>query len=187
MSNSTDIDISTDCNYTSLFETDFDVKIVKDLFTFYLYKIANSSDSPLSMRLDVILDNSQKDLLFNKLLIDANISDNDILFSNFLRNEIKTIKAMELSDTTLKCDRVKGFFHQNLSKKNNAQHKLDAMFKHIRDSFAHGRIALATPFLILEDKRNELTGRFVVTIDILQKWKVSIEEFMLRIDELGEK
>lgn len=182
MSNNTNVDISADSNYISFFEINRDDKIKKELFVFYLYKIANSSDSPLSLKLDILLDNTQKNLLFDQLLVEANINENDILFSNILGNEINAIRNMKLSDSTLQCDRIKGFFRQNPPKNNKVQHKIDAMFKHIRDSFAHGRIAINASFLILEDKKQQLTGRFIVTFDVLQKWKSKIEEFMLSID-----
>ena len=177
MSNNTIDDISKDSNYTSLFESNVDDETIKILFDFYLYKIANGSDSPLSMRIDILLSDEQKDLLFNQLLVDANINKDDILFSSFLVHEIKTIRIMELSDTTLRCDRIKGFFHQTANGR-TSQHKLDSMFKHIRNSFAHGRISTTSAFLILEDKRNTLTSRFIVTLDVLQKWKDRIEKFV---------
>ena len=180
MNKDTSIDISRESYYTSLFQSNFDVNVVHSLFEFYLYKMASSVDSPLSLKLDDSLSCEQKDFLFNQLLIDADINEADILFSQILRNEIKTIRIMGLSDTTLRCDRIKGFFHQKRSKDNKVQHKLDSMFNHIRNSFAHGRISITSEFLILEDKYNELTSRFVVTFDVLQKWKCRTESLLCK-------
>ena len=173
------IDISKDSSYTSIFQAEFDSKAILMLSDFYQYKTANSNDSPLSLKIDLVLSDAQKDELFKKLLNSAGISDSDILFNSILRNKINDIRKMELSDNTLKCDRIKGFFHQkNHSKTGTSQHKIDSMFKHIRDSFAHGRISFEGPFLVLEDKVNELTGRFIITVDALCQWKTLIENFL---------
>lgn len=173
------IDISKDSQYTSIFESNIDTATVTTLCDFFQYKIANSSDSPLSLKLDTILSDGQKDELFDRLLSSAGIQKDDILFSSMLRNKIKEIRSMELSDTTLKCDRIKGFFHQkNPSKSGIKQHQIDAMFKHIRDSFAHGRIAFDGSFVILEDKVNEMTGRLVITPFALMNWRDTIEKYL---------
>lgn len=159
------IDISKDSPYLSIFQISFED--APKLVEFYLYRVAEAKDSPLSFKLDVVLNEAQKDELFSLLLSKANLDESKLIFSLFLRNNIEEIRKLELSDNTLKCNCVKGFFQIN--KKSN-QHKLDCMFKRIRDSFAHGRIGAVDDYLILEDKTNELTGRFVVTKDILLFW-----------------
>ena len=159
------IDLSKDSPYLSIFQISFED--VPRLVEFYLYRVAEAKDSPLSFKLDVVLNEAQKDALFSLLLSKANVDESKLVFSQFLRNSIEQIRNLELSDNTLNCNCVKGFFQIN--KKSN-QHKLDCMFKRIRDSFAHGRIGIANDYLILEDKVNELTGRFVVTKDILLLW-----------------
>ena len=105
----------------------------------------------------------------------ANLDESKLVFSPILRNNIEEIRKLELSDNTLNCNCVKGFFQIN--KKSN-QHKLDCMFKRIRDSFAHGRIGAVDDYLILEDKTNELTGRFVVTKDILILWMEVVQLYV---------
>lgn len=159
------IDLSQDSPYLSIFKISSEV--APKLVEFYLYQVAEAKDSPLSFKLDVVLNETQKDELFSLLLSKANVDESKLVFSPILRNNIEEIRKLELSDNTLKCNCVKGFFQIN--KKSN-QHKLDCMFKRIRDSFAHGRIGVVDNYLILEDKKNELTGRFVVTKNILLLW-----------------
>ncbi len=172
------IDISQDSNYTSVFTSEIDKAVLSCLCDFYQYKAANESDSPLSIKIDVLLSNDEKDELYGKLLDVAGLNECDFLFNSLLRNKIKDIRVMKLSDNTLVCDRIKGFFHQKApSKSGKTQHKIDSLLKHIRDSFAHGRIAFANEHLILEDKRNELTARLVITLDVLIKWKNIIEQY----------
>lgn len=176
------IDISKDSSYTSIFQAEIDYETILLLSDFYQYQTANSNDSPLSLKIDLRLSEAQKDELFKRLLDSAGISESDILFNSILRNKINDIRKMELSDNTLKCDRIKGFFHQkNKSKSGTTQHKIDSMFKHIRDSFAHGRIYSEGSFLVLEDKVNEMTGRLVITVNVLCQWKTLIEKFLLEI------
>ena len=173
------IDISQSSSCCSLFTADMDLNIVAELYDFYQYRVANSADSPLSLNLDSELSDAQKDELYLRLLKSANICENDLLFSPILRNQIEVIRTMELSDSTLKCDRVKGFFHQKNSKNSNPpQHKIDSLFKHIRNAFAHGRIAFFDSFLVLEDQKNELTCRLVVTLNVLLKWKNTVKDYL---------
>ncbi len=172
------VDISKDSNYTSVFTSEIDKDVLSCLCDFYQYKAANASDSPLSIKIDVLLSNAEKDELYSKLLEVANLKEEDFLFNSLLRNKIKDIRGMNLSDNTLTCDRIKGFFHQKQpSKSGKIQHKIDSMLKHIRDSFAHGRISFVNEYLILEDKKNELTSRLVITLDVLIKWKNIIEQY----------
>lgn len=174
----TPIDISKDSDYISLFQRE-DVKTVIELYDFYLYKIANDNDCPMSYGINSSLSWSQKDSLYEELLESASINDSALLFDSILRNKIKDIRLMELSDTTLKCDRIKGFFHINSSGQGKTpQHKIDALFKHIRDSFAHGRIAICNDYLIMEDKTNEMTARLIITLDVLKRWIGVIGDFI---------
>ena len=186
------IDISQDSDYQSVFLSSIDSKTLLMIADFFQYRTANSYDSPLSLKIDLLLSEAQKDELFKRLLDSANILDSDILFSSILRNNIKEIREMELSDLTLRCDRIKGFFHQNNQPMKNglSQHKIDSLFKHVRDAFAHGRIASVEPFLLLEDKKKQLTGRLIITIDALLKWKIVVEEYLQEISKInseGEK
>lgn len=139
---------------------------------FFQYVAANTSDSPLSAKLDEILTDDEKDDVWSKMLAVSGSDENDFVFASILRNRIQDIQALKLSDTTLACDKVKGFVHQNPPAKNGnrSQHKLDALLKRMRDAFAHGRIASVNDYLILEDKREQLTGRIIITVDVLEEW-----------------
>ncbi len=172
------IDISQDSNYTSVFTSQIDKDILSCLCDFYQYKAANASDSPLSIKTDVKLSIDEKDELYGKFLDVAGIKDDAFLFNSLLRNKIKDIRAMCSSDNTLMCDQIKGFFHQSApTKSGKTQHKIDSLLKHIRDSFAHGRIAFINEYLILEDKKNELTACLIITLDVLMKWKDTISQY----------
>lgn len=178
------IDISKESNYISVFQLYDQSDDFISLIEFYLYRVANSKDSPLSYGIDVSLSTLQKDALYLRLLASIGVSETDFLFNSFLRNTIKTIRTMKLSDTTLESDRIKGFFHQNNSdKKETAQHKLDAMLKHIRNSFAHGRIGCMGQYLILEDKTKELTSRLIITLNALYIWKAEILLYLHKISQ----
>jgi hypothetical protein len=165
-------------DYSSVFEC-LNIGDIAELVDFYQYKTANTKDSPLSLHLDENLQDAQKEELLIKLLDVAKADRSDFIFDSILRNKIKEIRKMRLSDTTLSCDRVKGFFHKNNPNKNGnrSQLEIDSMFKHIRNSFAHGRICFVNDFLILEDKTNELTARLIITIDILKEWKLTILQY----------
>lgn len=174
------IDLYKDSPYLSIFQ--ISCEDASKLVEFYLYEAAEAKCSPLSLKLDTILNKSHKDVLFSLLLSKLNVDESKLIFSPILRNNIEEIHELELSDDTLNCNCVKGFFQIN--NKSN-QHKLDCMLKRIRDSFAHGRIGEVGDYLILEDKRNELTGRFVVTKDILLRW-IDIIRIYIKDNNLEE-
>ena len=149
-----------------------------DVHEFFQYYAANSDDSPLSMRMDIELTETQKDELWKRMLKSISADDADFLSDSILRNHIIDIQQLKLSDTTLVCDRNKGFYHVgHVTKGVNKKHKTYWFFKRIRDAFAHGRIAVCDDYLILEDKTNELTGRIVVTKDALKSWMNTINEY----------
>lgn len=175
------VDISKDSTYVSIFRIVEDKALIARLFEFYLYSLANTSDSPLSYGASDSLSNEQKDSLLKKLFDSISVSESDMLFDPILRNKIKDIRKMNLSDTTLQCDRIKGFFHISSSKSKagtTKQHKFDSLFKHIRNSFAHGRIAPCRDYMILEDKVNEMTGRLVISIEALDEWISIISDYL---------
>ena len=143
-----------------------------------MYKLANTDDSPHSLKIDKELSIDQKDKLWERLLESASAMDEDFIFEPILRNKIVRIRELKLSDTTLLCDKVKGFLQHKTSKTESNPHKIDTLFKRIRDSFAHGRIAQCNEYLILEDKKNELTGRIIITTSILLDWAKIIDDFI---------
>jgi len=167
------IDISQDSNY--VLPKSIHGLENGELQAYYQYYFANEKDSPLSIQIDLILDDSEKDVLLSNMLSAINVSLDDFMFNSFLRNDITAIRSNKLSDTTISCDRIKGFFQIN-TKCN--QHKLDCILKRIRDSFAHGRIATDGTYLILEDKTKELTGRLIITVEALELWKTEIIKMM---------
>ena len=171
--NTQPIDISQDSNYV----LPKSIQGLEDgeLQAYFQYYFANEKDSPLSIKIDSLLSDSEKDVLFSNMLSAINVSLNDFIFNAFLRNVINDIRTLNLSDTTISCDRIKGFFQINT--KNN-QHKLDCILKRVRDSFAHGRIATDGTYLILEDKTKELTGRLIITVGALETWKNEIVSYM---------
>lgn len=174
-----DVDISKESNYCSiLLQCKLDNDLV-EICDFFQYRTANEHDCPLSFKIDSIFTDAQKDELYNMLLDAADIYKEDFLFNSLLRNRIKDIRMLELSDSTLKCDRIKGFFHQNNPSKNGrSQHQIDSVFKHIRNAFAHGRICFNNEYIIMEDKQNELTARLIISLSALRKWKQTIEEYV---------
>lgn len=181
---SKEIDISTESSYFSFLKKYINDYNAIELCEFFQYKTANDADSPLSFKLDKILSDDQKKELFSLLLKEANATNEDFIFNSLLRNKIEDIRSLNLSDTTLKCDKVKGFFHQNNpSTTHRSQLEIDSMLKHIRNSFAHGRISFNDAYLILEDKRKELTGRLIITVDVLKKWKLCIESYLNTMNE----
>lgn len=170
------VDISKESDYCLPSQTPLAGNI--SIQPFFQYIAANTSDSPLSARLDEILTDADKDDVWQKMLDAVGADDNDFVFNSILRNKIQDIQALGLSDTTLVCDKVKGFIHQNAPDKNgnNSQHKLDAFLKRVRDAFAHGRVAAFGEYLIFEDKVKQLTGRIIVTVDVLEKWMKILED-----------
>ena len=46
------IDISKDSSYSSIFQSNIDSKILLSLSDFFQYQMANTSDSPLSLKID---------------------------------------------------------------------------------------------------------------------------------------
>lgn len=171
-----------DINKDSLYINPLDTPLANDISVqfFFQYVAANSSDSPLSARLNEILSSEEKDELWKSLLLLAGATEEQFLFSSILRNKIEEIRKMQLSDTTLVCDRTKGFMHQKSPPKDGkiTEHYVDALFKRMRDAFAHGRIAYNGEFFILEDKKNELTARIVISLDVLRQWKEHIESII---------
>lgn len=181
------VDISKDSTYVSIFQIVEDKALIARLFEFYLYSLANTSDSPLSYGANDSLSNEQKDSLLKKIFDSISVSESDMLFDSILRNRIEVIREMNLSDSTLQCDRIKGFLHiVSGNKKRPNQHKFDCLFKHIRNSFAHGRIAPCGDYIILEDKVNEMTGRLVISIEALDKWISIIDDYLVE-NNLGRK
>ena len=169
-------DICKDSPYSSpiqIFSEDW-----TDVHEFFQYYAANSDDSPLSLKMDIEFTETQKDELWKQMLISISAADADFLSDSMLRNRIVDIQGMKLSDTTLVCDRNKGFYHMGrASKSRNKTHKTYWFFKRVRDAFAHGRIAMCNDYLILEDKANELTGRIVITKDALRTWMNAIIKY----------
>ena len=165
------IDINKDSSYTSpiiLFSGE-----KSKLQHFFQYLAVKQKMSPLSMGIQEIMDGEEKDLLWRSLLGAAETTEENFIFAQPLRNKIKEIRELQLSDNTLNCNKVKGFV-----RKDKETHELDEVLNRIRNSFAHGRIAKSGEYLIFEDKKNELTARIVLTFDVLEKWMNIINAFI---------
>ena len=147
------IDIIKDSQYINPLDTPLAEDI--SIQFFFQYITANATDSPLSACLDKVLSSTEKEDLWESLLRIAGASEDDFLFNSLLRNKIEDIRKMKLSDTTVVCDRVKGFMYiKNRSKeKEIMEYHVDALFKRMRDAFAHGRVSYNGDFFILEDKK----------------------------------
>lgn len=150
----------------------WDSEIACALFEFYLYNMANKSDSPLSYDLSRKLDDAQKQALLIHLLDIVGSQEEDFICARFLNHKMTDIKNAGLSDNTLTCDRIKGFLQSPSNTFN-----FDILMKRIRDAFAHGRIARSgdQAYLILEDMRNDLSGRIVIKNDTLIIWRDEIK------------
>lgn len=140
---------------------------------FFQYLTVEQKMSPLSMGIQEKMDGEEKDLLWQSLLEAAETTEENFIFAPLLRNKIKEIRELQLSDNTLNCDKIKGFV-----RKNKETHELDEVLNRLRNSFAHGRIAKSGEYLIFEDKRKELTARIVLTFDVLEKWMNIINAFI---------
>lgn len=167
------IDISQDSNY--VLPKSIQGLDNGELQAYYQYYFANEKDSPLSIKIDTLLTDSEKNILLNSLYGVIALSNTKLLFNSILHNPAPyaTIQSLKLNDNNFVVDEIKGFFH-----KKNTEHELDCILRHTRNSFAHGRVAFENNYIILEDKVNQLTARFVVTIEMLEKWKNEILQYM---------
>ncbi|MDR3310975.1 MAG: hypothetical protein LBS90_06465 [Oscillospiraceae bacterium] len=157
-------------------------KALIKLYRFYLYEATRHS----AMTRKVILEGSGAafcDALFEKMCTDNNIPATNFieLTSNGFSAEKKNaILSMRLDDSNFVADMPKGFYF-NYTKK-QPTHSLVSILEHIRDSFAHGRIATAqnSKYYIFEDKSDkkeskQLTARFVLSEAVLLSWIDIIE------------
>lgn len=160
---------------------------------FFQYHFPPKHLSPQSWGLQETLTDTQKDDLYNRMLTAVGMTDQDIVFTSPLAQDMKknlpAIQALQLTDSTFLCDRRKGFSTINNATKNRvAEHKLTALSRRLRDSFAHGRIGIFGDYLLLEDQSEKkdgtisITGRIVLKKDDLRIWKDTIKQFA---DEIG--
>ncbi|MDR0861470.1 MAG: hypothetical protein LBN30_01635 [Oscillospiraceae bacterium] len=158
--------------------------ISKDaIFEFYRFYVCKATKySANSVKKPFELANHEKELLLSTLLSHSNISeDNFVVLENALLNlpqnaqAVSNIIHLQLDDTSFCVNSEKGFFLAP------SGHKLDWLLNHIRDSFAHARIAKQNGFIILEDKKpggTQLTARLVLLESTLLRWVNIIEDFM---------
>lgn len=165
------IDISLESSYVFPLDTPLSEDI--SIQFFFQYGTVNAETSPLSVRLDKVLSSVEKDELWNLMLESADATSERFVFDSILRNRISLIRSLGLSDTTLVCDHTKGFVHVP-----QGMHRLDALFKRMRNAFAHGRIGYSDGFFILEDKLNTITGRIIISFDGLKQWKQNIKNYI---------
>lgn len=153
-----------------------------DVVPFFLYRAAPQNDTPLSYDLGTVLSDSVRSNLLHCLIYDKT---DDFIFVNIPANHIEAIAALSLADQNLNPDRDKGFFQANAREENGTEaasaKKFDALIRHIRNSFAHGRTAKEGDFLILEDwsttrKTPYLSARLVISPSTLIEWVAQIEK-----------
>ena len=154
-----------------------------ELQSFYQYSFTTKKLSPQSWGLQENLTTIQKDELYAELLSTVGMVDQDLFFSSTLglyyNNDILTIQKMGLSDSTFICDRRKGFSQiNNATGKRPKEHKLTALSRRLRDSFAHGRIGSYGKYVLFEDVKNSITGRIVLEKDDILTWKRVIEKYI---------
>lgn len=153
--------------------------------TFYQYYLPPRSVCPQSWGLQESLTPLQNDELFDKMMDSIGLPNDDILFSSayyFINNpDYQKICELELSDLNFTCDRRKGFFQINTgTKSRQSEHCLSSLSRHIRNSFAHGRIGILGEYITLEDKGNKyITGRIVLRKEDLLTWKRIIELYIV--------
>ena len=155
----------------------FNTSELTELRDFYQFVLPSSSMTPLSFGIDEKLTTTEKDILWNEMILLAGAVEEDFIFSLFLNNKLQDIAALKLDDNSFVADKVKGFAQcKSPNSKGADEHKVDCLFKRIRDALAHGRVAVSGEFIIFEDKTNQMTGRIVLTLKILKNWK----EFITR-------
>lgn len=147
--------------------------------SFYQYRMVDPSMSVLSNGLSKKLSVTEKDRLWGRLLSAADISDKNFIFGPLLWSWEKEIVALQLSDSTLTCDQVKGVikWESSLIEFGDKIHKLDLLFLRIRNAFAHGRIAAIDGFLVFEDRDDlqQLNARIVLNEKVLLSWMKIIQ------------
>lgn len=118
--------------------------------SFYQYRMVDPAVSVLSNGLSKKLSEMEKDKLWNQLMTAADVSDENFIFGSLLWSWEKEIIALKMSDSTLTCDQIKGVirWESSLIEFGSNIHKLDLLFLHIRNAFAHGRIAAVDGFLM---------------------------------------
>lgn len=161
-----------------------------ELQSFFQYSFPPKRLSAQSWGLQENLSDAQKDDLYSKMLTAVGMTDQDLCFTTFLvqdyRNDLPTIQQMGLADSTFICDRRKGFSQISTGTKYRAaEHKLSALSRRFRDSFAHGRIGQHGDYVLFEDQTENpkkgtttITGRIVLKKDDLKTWKGIIEQYI---------
>lgn len=150
------------------------------MLEFFLYYAAPVHTSPLSIDLPNSLSETVKRDLVRDLCKRAGCAESDFIFYSFRdqSQKIRDLDAACLSDETFVPDRSKGFFCRhvpNNKQKGSPECEFDCIIKHIRNSFAHGRVTDAGKYAILEDKKNNLTMRLVIEPGVLLDWADEIQ------------
>ena len=77
-----------------------------------------------------------------------------------------------------------------------SEHKLTSISRHLRNSFAHGRIGAFNDYVLFEDMsiriksdqiEKSITARFVLIKDDLMTWKDVIEQYLVENSIAVEK
>jgi hypothetical protein len=166
-----------------------------DVFHFFMYYTVDSSSLKSKYKISKLKPEERKSLLAKMMDVSFK-KGSDLLF---IREDfdISAIIKMKLADDLFLADRVKGFLMLR-KVKNGYQQELGGLLTCVRNSLAHGMIAIHDEFLILESitekkyekeecKQNSneskigrckiVSARIVLTIAILKAWKEIIEDF----------
>lgn len=147
--------------------------------SFCQYRMAPTTVSVLSYGLNQKLSVAEKDKLWDDLLAEAGIPNDNFVFSSLLWSREKELTDLKLTDSTFTCDQIKGAIRwdDSLIEFGNKMSKLDLLFLRIRNAFAHGRVAAMNGFLVFEDRDSfqQLSARIVLNEKTLLLWMKMIQ------------
>lgn len=149
---------------------------------FLLYRAAPTKYTTLSFDLENVLNPEQRCNLFNQLIGQG---ATNFIYGPHLNEHITQIEALGLADQNLLPDCDKGFFWTRVQMNSDTESKAKAfnyLIGHLRNSFAHGRTAKESGYLILEDSHSRsvetpnLSARIVLSPSTLVEWVNAIQK-----------
>lgn len=149
---------------------------------FFQYRAAPVSHTSLSYDIDALLTTSTKCDLYEEMIGDRAAH---FVYCPNLSKALNRLASIGLCDQNLTLDGNKGWFWTRHCDTRNEESKAKAfmeLLRHIRNSIAHGRIALEDGFIILEDSngRESLTARIIVDPESFNEWAMIIERACLK-------
>ena len=149
---------------------------------FFQYRAAPVTHTSLSYNIDELLTTSTKRHLYEEMVGDRR---DYFLYCPDCTKVLDRLASIGLCDQNLTLDGNKGWFWTRHCDAGNEESKAKAfmgLLRHIRNSIAHGRIALEDGFIILEDfnGKGNLTARIVVDPETFNEWAMIIERVCLK-------